>query len=55
MTPFNLNHFNFNHSVLEASGRLVLIDADIINRANLSTQSRYFPNAHYFPLRKCDE
>lgn len=47
---FNLNGFNFNHSVLDASGRPVLTYADIINRANLSDQSMHSPNAHYFPL-----
>ncbi len=47
---FNLNGFNFNHSVLDASGRPVLTDADIINRANLSAESMYSPNVHHFPL-----
>jgi photosystem II P680 reaction center D1 protein len=48
---FNLNGFNFNHSVLDASGRPVLTDADIINRANLGDRSMYSPNLHPFPLR----
>jgi photosystem II P680 reaction center D1 protein len=47
---FNLNGFNFNHSVLDASGRPVLTYADIINRANLGAQSMHAPNAHHFPL-----
>lgn len=51
---FNLNGFNFNHSVLNASGRPVLTYADIINRANLGTQSMHSPNAHHFPLLKRD-
>lgn len=47
---FNLNGFNFNHSILDASGRLVPTYADIINRANLGIQSMHSPNAHHFPL-----
>ena len=35
---FNLNGFNVNHSVLDASGRPVLTYADIINRAHLVAQ-----------------
>ncbi len=33
---FNLNGFNFNHSVLDALGRPVLTYADIVNRATLA-------------------
>jgi photosystem II P680 reaction center D1 protein len=46
---FNLNGFNFNHSVLDAQGRIIATDADIINRANLGFQAMNSPNAHNFP------
>ena len=47
---FNLNGFNCNHSVLDASDCPVLTYANIINRANLSAQLMHSPNAHPFPL-----
>ena len=46
---FNLNGFNFNHSLLESSGRVIRTDADLINRANLGIQAMHAPNAHHFP------
>lgn len=47
---FNLNGFNFNHSILDSAGRVIRTDADIINRANLGLQAMHEPNAHNFPL-----
>lgn len=47
---FNLNGFNFNHSVLDSAGRPIPTYADIINRADLGAQSMHSPNAHHFPL-----
>ena len=47
---FNLNGFNFNHSILDSSGRVVPTYADVINRANLGAQVMHSPNAHHFPL-----
>ncbi|MGB5636282.1 MAG: Photosystem Q(B) protein 1 [Waterburya sp.] len=46
---FNLNGFNFNQSILDASGRVIPTDADVLNRANLGIQEMYAPNAHNFP------
>ncbi|MDC0834651.1 photosystem II q(b) protein [Geitlerinema sp. CS-897] len=46
---FNLNGFNFNQSVLDAQGRVIRTDADLINRANLGIQVMHAPNAHNFP------
>jgi len=47
---FNLNGFNFNHSVLDNAGRVIPTYADIINRADLGIQGMHSPNAHNFPL-----
>lgn len=47
---FNLNGFNFNHSVLDSTGRVIFTDADIMNRADLGIQVMHSPNAHIFPL-----
>ncbi|MGQ4647841.1 photosystem II q(b) protein [Lyngbya aestuarii] len=47
---FNLNGFNFNHSILDSTGRLIRTDADILNRANIGLQVMHSPNAHHFPL-----
>ncbi len=47
---FNLNGFNFQHSILDAQGKVIATNADIINRADLGMQSMYAPNAHNFPL-----
>ena len=52
---FNLNGFNFNHSVLDASGRPMLTYADIINRANLGAQSMHFPECAPFSAAASDE
>lgn len=47
---FNLNGFNFQHSILDSSGKVIDTNADVINRANLGIQSMHAPNAHHFPL-----
>jgi photosystem II P680 reaction center D1 protein len=47
---FNLNGFNFNHSVLDSGGRVIPTYADIINRADLGIQAMHSPNAHHFPM-----
>ncbi|HIK29091.1 MAG: Photosystem Q(B) protein 1 [Oscillatoriaceae bacterium SKW80] len=47
---FNLNGFNFNHSILDSAGRPIRTDADILNRAMLGIQVMHEPNAHVFPL-----
>ena len=47
---FNLNGFNFNHSVVDSQGRTIYTHADLINRANLGIQAMHSPNAHHFPL-----
>jgi photosystem II P680 reaction center D1 protein len=47
---FNLNGFNFNHSILDARGNTIRSDADLLNRANLGIQAMHAPNAHHFPL-----
>lgn len=47
---FNLNGFNFNHSILDAQGRVIPSDADILNRATLGLQAMHEPNAHHFPM-----
>lgn len=46
---FNLNGFNFNHSVLDARGQVIDTWADILNRADLGLQVMQEPNAHHFP------
>ncbi|GAB4377550.1 MAG: photosystem II q(b) protein [Elainellaceae cyanobacterium] len=46
---FNLNGFNFNHSVLDSQGKVIPTDADILNRATLGLQVMHAPNAHHFP------
>lgn len=46
---FNLNGFNFNHSVLDATGKVIPTDADLINRATLGLQAMHAPNTHHFP------
>ena len=48
---FNLNGFNFNHSVLDSQGKVMATEADILNRADLGIQVMHAPNAHHFPLR----
>uniref|UniRef100_UPI00260FDF9F photosystem II q(b) protein n=1 Tax=uncultured Thermosynechococcus sp. TaxID=436945 RepID=UPI00260FDF9F len=47
---FNLNGFNFNHSVIDAKGNVINTWADIINRANLGMEVMHERNAHNFPL-----
>lgn len=47
---FNLNGFNFNHSVLDSAGRILPTDADLLNRADMGIQAMHSPNAHNFPL-----
>lgn len=46
---FNLNGFNFNHSILDSQGRIIPSYADLINRATLGLQAMHAPNAHHFP------
>ncbi|EHC19276.1 photosystem I reaction center subunit IX [Fischerella thermalis] len=46
---FNLNGFNFNHSILDSRGAVIPTDADILNRANLGLQAMHAPNTHNFP------
>jgi photosystem II P680 reaction center D1 protein len=47
---FNLNGFNFNHSVLDHQGRVIHTWADVLNRANLGIEAMHERNAHQFPL-----
>jgi photosystem II P680 reaction center D1 protein len=47
---FNLNGFNFNHSVLDSQGHVIYTWADIINRANLGIEVIHERNAHNYPL-----
>ncbi|MGM3307066.1 Photosystem Q(B) protein 1 [Anabaena sp. WFMT] len=47
---FNLNGFNFNHSILDSQGAVIRTDADILNRANLGIQAMHAPNVHNFPV-----
>jgi photosystem II P680 reaction center D1 protein len=47
---FNLNGFNFNHSIVDSGDRFIPTDADLINRANIGIQVMHSPNAHNFPL-----
>jgi photosystem II P680 reaction center D1 protein len=47
---FNLNGFNFNHSVLDSRGQVIRTWADILNRGDLGIQAMHAPNAHHFPL-----
>lgn len=47
---FNLNGFNFHHSVLDSQGKVIYTWDDILNRATLGFQAMHSPNAHHFPL-----
>ncbi|HIK08484.1 MAG TPA: photosystem II q(b) protein [Trichormus sp. M33_DOE_039] len=47
---FNLNGFNFNHSLLDSQGRVINTWADVLNRANLGIEVMHERNAHNFPL-----
>ncbi|WP_416668662.1 photosystem II q(b) protein [Egbenema bharatensis] len=46
---FNLNGFNFNHSILDSQGHVIPTDADLLNRATLGIQVMHAPNTHHFP------
>ena len=48
---FNLNGFNFQHSVLDAQGRGIATNAGMINRADLGIQAMHSPHAHHVPLQ----
>lgn len=50
MMAFNLNGFNFNHSIVDSRGVPINTDADLLNRANLGIQAMHAPNTHHFPL-----
>jgi photosystem II P680 reaction center D1 protein len=47
---FNLNGFNFNQSIVDASGHIQNSWADIINRADLGMEVMHERNSHHFPL-----
>ncbi|PZD71314.1 Photosystem II protein D1 [Acaryochloris thomasi RCC1774] len=47
---FNLNGFNFNHSIVDSSGNVINTWADVLNRANLGFEVMHERNAHNFPL-----
>lgn len=47
---FNLNGFNFNHSILDSRGIVIPTEADLLNRATLGLQAMHEPNAHLFPV-----
>ena len=47
---FNLIGFNFNHSILDAQGRVLPSWADVVNRASLGFEVMHERNAHNFPL-----
>ena len=46
---FNLNGFNFNHSILDSRGQVIPSEADLLNRATLGIQVMHAPNTHNFP------
>ena len=46
---FNLNGFNFNHSILDSRGKVIPTNADLLNRATLGIQVMHAPNTHHFP------
>ena len=50
MMAFNLNGFNFNHSILDSAGAVITTEADMLNRANLGLQAMHAPNVHHFPV-----
>ncbi|MBR8840341.1 MAG: Photosystem Q(B) protein 1 [Stigonema ocellatum SAG 48.90 = DSM 106950] len=50
MMAFNLNGFNFHHSVLDSRGAVINTEADLLNRASLGIQAMHAPNVHNFPL-----
>ena len=47
---FNLNGFNFNQSVVDASGKVDPTWGDVLNRANLGMEVMHERNPHNFPL-----
>lgn len=47
---FNLNGFNFHHSILDSQGAVINTDADLLNRASLGLQAMHSVNTHNFPL-----
>jgi len=47
---FNLNGFNFNHSILNSEGEAINTWADVINRANIGIEVMHERNVHNFPL-----
>jgi photosystem II P680 reaction center D1 protein len=47
---YNLNGFNFQHSVQDAQGRVVPTWADVLGRANLGLEVIHERNAHNFAL-----
>lgn len=47
---FNLNGFNFNHSILDSDGHVSNSWADIINYANIGIEVMHERNVHNFPL-----
>lgn len=47
---FNLNGFNFNHSIQDSQGNPIPTWADVLNRANLGIEVIHERNAHNFPL-----
>lgn len=49
LVAFNLNGFNFNHSILDSQGRPILTHADIVNRATIGIQVMHEVNVHHFP------
>lgn len=46
---FNLNGFNFNHSLIDSQGKVIPTEADLLNRATLGLQVMHAPNTHHFP------
>ena len=47
---YNLNGFNFQHSVQDNQGRVIPTWADILGRANLGLETIHERNSHQFPL-----
>ncbi|GAB1544133.1 photosystem II q(b) protein [Scytonema sp. NUACC21] len=47
---FNLNGFNFHHSILDSQGAVIPTEADLLNRANLGLQAMHALNTHHFPI-----
>jgi len=47
---FNLNGFNFNQSIVDTEGHILISWADIVNRADLGMEVMHERNAHNFPL-----